>query len=201
MEENGLKQRLVGAIVLVALAVIFIPMFLGGGGQSGLTMLRTNIPPDTVGIPQDASMGLAQLPEGPAPMPPRAVPLAVEPAALEKPPAPPPAASPAGRPASSPVAGQAAAMPAPDKTPAGPDTPPKAWVVQLASFEREANARALRDRLLAKHHHAFVEPVQTSSGTIYRVRVGPEVRREAAERLRDALQRETRLKGLVVSHP
>jgi len=41
-----LKQRLVGAIVLVALAVIFIPMLLPGEGSLSDAIHGSNIPPE-----------------------------------------------------------------------------------------------------------------------------------------------------------
>lgn len=40
-----LKQRLVGAIVLISLGVIFIPMLLSGKGELSSPILKSNIPP------------------------------------------------------------------------------------------------------------------------------------------------------------
>ena len=42
--EQGLKERLVGAAVLVIMAVIFIPMLLGGSPESDEPITETNIP-------------------------------------------------------------------------------------------------------------------------------------------------------------
>src|SRR3990172_8539978 len=42
--EQRLKERLVGASVLVILAVIFIPMLLGGSPESDQLITETNIP-------------------------------------------------------------------------------------------------------------------------------------------------------------
>ncbi|MDH5370815.1 MAG: hypothetical protein OEW99_12370, partial [Gammaproteobacteria bacterium] len=44
MEESRLKQRLTGAIVLVALAVIFIPMLLSGGRDMEMPVFGSNVP-------------------------------------------------------------------------------------------------------------------------------------------------------------
>lgn len=60
--ESTLKQRLVGAIVLVALAVIFLPMLLDGSGQSGPRDVAIDIPEQ----PQPPRDRLAQ-PEASAP--------------------------------------------------------------------------------------------------------------------------------------
>lgn len=43
--DERLKHRLVGAAVLVSLAVIFLPMLLNNAGESGPTITSTNIPP------------------------------------------------------------------------------------------------------------------------------------------------------------
>jgi DedD protein len=42
--ESKLKQRLVGAVVLVALAIIFLPMLLDGSGRSGPRDVAIDIP-------------------------------------------------------------------------------------------------------------------------------------------------------------
>ena len=44
MEQGRLKQRLIGAIVLVALAVIFIPMLLSGGREMEMPVFGSNVP-------------------------------------------------------------------------------------------------------------------------------------------------------------
>ena len=44
MEEGRLKQRLVGAVVLIALAVIFIPMLLSGGRNMEMPVFGSNVP-------------------------------------------------------------------------------------------------------------------------------------------------------------
>ena len=45
MEQGRLKQRLVGAVVLIALAVIFIPMLLSGGREMEMPVFGSNVPP------------------------------------------------------------------------------------------------------------------------------------------------------------
>ncbi len=40
----GLKQRLIGAVVLIALAVIFLPMLLPGNGGSTMPLFGSNVP-------------------------------------------------------------------------------------------------------------------------------------------------------------
>lgn len=75
------------------------------------------------------------------------------------------------------------------------------FAVQVGAFRAEADALALRDRLRNGGFVAFSERVQAESGTLYRVRVGPEPDRAAAERLRDRVNERFRLNGMVVAHP
>jgi DedD protein len=64
------------------------------------------------------------------------------------------------------------------------------FVVQLAAFSDDKGANALANRLKRGGHPAFTEPVATSRGTLWRVRVGPYASREEADAARDKLKRE-----------
>ncbi|NOX07936.1 MAG: hypothetical protein GXP22_00330 [Gammaproteobacteria bacterium] len=75
-----------------------------------------------------------------------------------------------------------------------------AWVVQLASFKKKENAYTLRDRLRKKRYDAFVQRIKMDGGVVYRVRIGPELKRESAEKLLKRLMKETKLKGIVKKH-
>jgi len=44
--DSGLKKRLLGAVVLIALAVIFVPMLLPGHSNSGSQSVSVKIPPE-----------------------------------------------------------------------------------------------------------------------------------------------------------
>lgn len=74
------------------------------------------------------------------------------------------------------------------------------WVVQLASFKSKDNAYKLRDKLRKKKYDAFVQRVLIDKRTLYRVRVGPELKRESAEKILKRLQAETQLKGVIKKH-
>ncbi len=194
-----LKQRLVGAVVLVSLAVIIIPMLLPGEG--GYTR-----PQQGSTIPTEPDYRFAPLPE-PPPAPPvtQAPPVPVE--TLPEPEVVEPAA-------------KKAPPKATEKTDIQPDLPidaatPKesavskagdgqatAWVVQVGSFSSAKNAHALRDKLRKFGHATFVEAVKDKAGkSVYRVRVGPEVRRDLAEKLQQQLARDAKLKGIVLRYP
>ncbi len=74
-------------------------------------------------------------------------------------------------------------------------------MVQLGSFSRQSNAEQLNEKLQEAGHKSFVEPVRQSGQQVYRVRVGPEVRRSDAEKVRAAISDKFDLKGIVVSYP
>lgn len=75
------------------------------------------------------------------------------------------------------------------------------WLVQVGSFANEGNALSLRDRLRAAGFTAHVEAHPGDPGGDYKVRVGPELDRAAAEELRGRLREEFELNGILVDHP
>lgn len=187
--NEKLKQRLVGAVVLVSLAIIFIPMLLDGGERSSMPMFGSNIPakPDYAFEPLDIPL---------QPVPPVAEerPVLIDkPEPLPQPTPPEEKAQPKPAPA---VA--AAKKPAPAATVAEGEQ--SAWVVQVGSFSQSSNALALRDKLRGKGFTAFVEKVKAEGNTVYRVRIGPELKRQNAEKQLQRLQREMQLKGIVMGH-
>ncbi|MGM0595066.1 MAG: SPOR domain-containing protein [Pseudomonadota bacterium] len=182
-----MKQRLVGALVLVSLAVIFIPMLLDGGQEEPMPLFGSNIPdkPDYHFEPLEIPL------EPPAPVPERQAQLIEQP---EPPPAP---AEPAEAPAPIAPEPQAEAPPETSETEAQQRV---GWVVQVGSFSRSANAMGLRDKLRQQGFTAFVEKLRSGGSSVYRVRVGPELRREAAEAQREKIKSEMALEGLVMEH-
>ena len=65
-----------------------------------------------------------------------------------------------------------------------------AFVVQLAAFIDDKGANALAGKLKKSGYEAYTEPLTTSRGTLWRVRVGPFPTREAAVAVRDKLKNE-----------
>jgi len=74
-------------------------------------------------------------------------------------------------------------------TPAAP-VPHDGFAVQLAAFADDKGANALAGRLKKSGYTAYTEPLKTSKGTLWRVRVGPYPSREAALAARDKLKTE-----------
>jgi DedD protein len=118
--------------------------------------------------------------------------------ALEAGAAPKPAATPAPAPAATPASAPASA-PATSRPAAAADV---GFAVQLGALSSEADANALRDRARAAGFVAFHQRVNTDRGAVWRVRVGPEADRAAADRLRESVATKLGLKdAIVVSHP
>lgn len=192
MEKSQLRQRLVGALVLVALLAIIVPFFLGD---------QPDMPPEHIASipPAPEQIPGADMPidEGIADMPPvdEVTPNTVIDAVTPPPTAPAPAPE-KDTAAGTPVPPHA---PAPEKQPALKPAPgPATWVVQLGSFSSEQNAWALRDKLRNKGYHAFVERVSEGGKMVIRVRLGPELQRAKAEAVQQKLEKEMKIKGIVM---
>ena len=193
MDENRIKQRIIGAIVLVSLAVIFIPMILSGGREQTMPLFGSPIPPKPANI---ANIKVLEFENTPKPPEPRSVirtPVDQHSKAKDEPVEAPIEVS--GQPAEKPETKLEVKQPSKEAKPL------KAWAVQVGSFSKSSNALNLKDKLLKKGYRAFVERVITHNKTSYRVRVGPEVRRENAIKLQKQIEQKMNIKGLVVTHP
>ncbi|WP_455203164.1 SPOR domain-containing protein [Kaarinaea lacus] len=240
-----LKQRLVGAIVLISLAVIFLPMFLSEKGEFAEDEFQSNIPPEPVYEIKAPQVAVPlEVPDQTLQKPPLSEPIAqtfkskgtanvddkssdtkaqttkapaisneamqkdvVSPSkaqvAVPKPTAPEPKPNPAEK-AQEPS--QPATVAKTDKTPltSTKQAPPDdltGWVVQVGSFKKQSNAVALRDKLRKQGMSSFVMQVDGAKGTLYRVRVGPELNRSSAEQLQVKIKKKTKLEGVVMRYP
>ena len=120
-----------------------------------------------------------------------AAPVAAKPAAATTP-------APVAPASAKPVSATVPPTPAAAK-PAAPS--PTGHAVQLAAPANEKEALALRDKARAAGFVAFVQRVETPDGVRFRVRLGPENDRVAAEKLRDAAAQKLGLTGIIVRHP
>ncbi len=147
--DVALKQRLVGASVLVALGVILIPMLLEGP-RNGRDQAAIPIPDqpernfETRLLPVDPSESAAAEPEEPVPASGAREVVAVG-------------------------TGPAAASPEP---PAEAADAAERWVLQLGSFGNAANAARLIESLEQAGWDAYQEKVEVADHTLYRVRAG-----------------------------
>lgn len=201
VEHNKLKQRLVGAIVLVSLGVIFIPMLLTERGEDDPLFLSSNIPPKPERVAPPTSSKLIET-EIKVPELKRVVidvPTQEAPSEIDEKIVVAKADEPKLVEPEKPVV--KTEVPVEKGTTKDDAKYAKRWVVQVGSFGKESNALSLRDRLRKQGFTTFVEAVEGKKGTIYRVRLGPELTVVKAEKLRDKLLKETKLKGLVVQYP
>ena len=103
-------------------------------------------------------------------------------------PAPAPVAVPAAVPPAVDLAAKPASAVAPKDTGKAPSG--ESFSVQLAAFADDKGANALANKLKRAAYPAYTEPLTTSKGTLWRVRVGPYPTREAAVEIRDKLKGE-----------
>jgi DedD protein len=76
--------------------------------------------------------------------------------------------------------------------------PIESWAVQVASFSEHANAEKFRDRLRSDGYAAFLAETKRGTGRSTRVAVGPLIERDAAGRLRDELATRYDAQAIVV---
>ncbi len=199
--HQRLKERLVGAAVLVVIAVIFIPMLLTGPIDSG-SITKTNIPERPT---EKFNSKLIPLTDS------------LKPATkVEK--------SDAASAANIEINGAGETSVGSksntfDKTETNSDdlvadkklgqektvkdkqVGLTAWVVQLGSFSSKVNADKLNLNLRKSGFPAFVEPITQKGKTSYRVRVGPEILRADADTLLKKIKTKMKLEGIVLNYP
>lgn len=142
--------------------------------------------PDSANPP--ASAAAANGPAAEAPAPARERPEETAPAAKAREPAPAPSAAPKS--AHTETVKPAAAPAHPPVSVAKTAPIHEGFAVQLAAFADDKGANSLAGRLKKAGYTAYTEPLRTSKGTLWRVRVGPYRSREAAVAARDRLKTE-----------
>lgn len=68
------------------------------------------------------------------------------------------------------------------------------WVVQIASFKSKDNAIRLVDKLKQANYDAY----SITTNSLYKVFVGPELKRETSEKIRNDIKSQFNLSGIVV---
>lgn len=179
--ESGLKQRLVGAAVLVALAVIFLPMLVKGpmpdSGVSDVPLKMPDAPPGDyqtrdlpLVVPDAATAAGGAVGMASAPRQDGALPI-VDTAS----------AAPAAADAPAPADDAAIMLPA---ATAGGD-----YAVDFGAYDSSANAETVIARLRGASLPAYRETAEVDGRQAWRVRVGPYATRARAEIARVAASR------------
>lgn len=195
---SALKNRLVGTIIIVALAVIFLPDFLDGKKQTNKEPfvsipvsppVKPIVEPDP--FPSERVANAAQKP----------VVVTDEVALDDKP--------------KEMQANEETSLPKPVEAKvenvdalasqtivSAPDTAnvdDAGWVIQLGSFRHEKNVETLLNTLEKAGYRAFSRKIQTNSGPLTKVFVGPDLSKQKLVSALPHLRELTELKGKVTT--
>lgn len=160
--EKTLKQRLVGAVVLVALGVILVPAFLDGTGYKSRHDRNIEIPEKPL-LPK-----LEEVKTKPEVI---ASPLDIRKKKVEK------------------------------KKEETPPKPIQSWTLQVGTFAQKENALSFRDELRKEGYLAYLASNETDGNKSYRVRIGPELKKEQLEKVKKKLMAEKKINGFITSYP
>ncbi len=205
MMERALKERIIGAVVLVIFVVLVVPIFLDGPPDDAEIVSQSVLLP---GQEEQKTQTVVLDRDRTEPVPAAAQPTPMAQTREETEPAKPAEEPPA------PVVEQREEAPAPVREPveeparqperAAPETAAASttgmWAVQLGSFSNKENAERLASNLRKQGYAAFISEVSTNSGQMHRVRIGPQKDRPSAEQMAARLDKVGH-KGKVVPHP
>ncbi len=176
--DSTLKYRIVGAAVLLSLAVIFIPMILDGSGQNSVTKIDMEIPPEPkivfsdeiqqsdlapkVNHDKNADSEVAKVTQ------------------------------------IDPVNNVVPEVTVSNKT--GSEL--MSWVVQVGAFGEREKATSMQKQLVEAGYDAIVEVGSNQGKEYFRVKVGPLISQDVATQTRDKLRKELKLEtAFVTRHP
>jgi DedD protein len=199
--NSALQNRLVGTVIIVALAVIFLPDLLDGKKQTKQD-IQVSIPkvPEVLSMQQPSEVDMEALNQQAQ----ITASIELETAVDDEPSTELESSRPTMRipttnnasselnmqpqnPNAS-LANQTQILIADPQDSAG-------WVVQLGSFRHQKNVRELIDILEKAGYRTFSRPVQTPSGELTKVFVGPEIEQEKLKMALPHLNEITKLKG------
>ena len=199
--NSALQNRLVGTVIIVALAVIFLPDLLDGKKQTKQD-IQVSIPkvPEVLSMQQPSEVDIEALnqqaqitasieletavddepsAELESSRPTMSIPTTNNPSSKLN-------MQPQNQNAS--LANQTQILITDPQDSAG-------WVVQLGSFRHQKNVRELMNVLEKAGYRTFSRPVQTPSGELTKVFVGPEIEQEKLKMALPHLNEITKLKG------
>ena len=209
------RRRLIGAIALVTVVAVFLPMILDHEQKSVNQDISIQIPSQNAGVftskivqsvaankagspatePAPAAAPVETQKVAPTAQPVRAAAKSPEPAIVKTP-------EPEAKPkVKAPVVVDSEALPTPPpaveaKTEAKSKPKPAktaatdstGYVVQIAALADPGKAKLLSEQIVAAGVKGYTEVVPTSNGDVTRVRAGPFSSRESAEKARDRLK-------------
>ncbi|AQT59763.1 SPOR domain-containing protein [Cellvibrio sp. PSBB023] len=194
--RESVKHRLIGAAVLTAVAVLFLPSFFKDRqqyqvdtgshipGRPSITAVDFNEPEQPEGIepaPAPETMFVPADSEDIAPADDKN--LDDEKAVVASTPS-----------SSAVVVTSSSAM----STASNDSMLPEGWVIQVASLSAQEGANKLRDQLQAEGHRAYVRVVPLANNTIYRVFIGPKQSKAEAMSVKTQLDSRLKVNSLVL---
>ena len=191
--DRRLKERIIGAIVLVVFAVLVVPIFLDGPANNNEIITEpVSLPGQNDQTRKSQTIVLERDRTEPVPAnnggakSKAAIPEAARTQQLAE-----------NKAASAP--GKSQAKPA-DTKPLAEKSPTGMWAVQLGSFSNQDNAKRLAAELRKQGFPAFLSQHNTGSEKLHRVRIGPQKSRDSAEAIAAKLTSAGH-KGQVVTYP
>lgn len=182
---EDLKKRLIGAAVLVSLAVIFIPMLLEENTVIDSSIHSTNIPEIQSNILKKPALSEKDIEQrkkdfefGTTITP--AADTEVKTVEISKP-----------------DSGEAEVKNGSLATRVGLTS----WMIQVGSFSSQDNAGKVVEQLRQAGYDTHLETAQVQSKTVYRVRVGPEIDRKRADEAAQKIAKKFFLTPKVIRYP
>ena len=188
--DRALKERVIGAIVLVVVAVLIVPVFLDGSANDAEIVSEVVTLPgqnDQQRMTQTVVLNRDRAEPVPTSEPVLATAKLKPEAAAGKPVA-------AAKEAVTPPVSAATERPVAIESSSG------MWAVQLGSFQNQENAERLAADLRKQGFAAFLSQLDKGSSALHRVRIGPQKDRDGAESVAAKLSKSGH-SGQVVPHP
>lgn len=184
--DDGLKQRLVGAVVLVAVGVIFIPTLLNDDGRREVDV-TTQVPPEPVVMPRPLNISdPVPVDNVPAPKSPEENYNQIVDTQAE---------------ANTPAAPERAATAAGESQPPSElddEGIPRAWSIQVSSFALEKNAVEFEQKLKDAGYTAYTRNSTVDGKAVFRIFVGPKINRETALKTKDDIDKAFKTNAMLV---
>lgn len=208
--DDGLKQRLVGAVVLVAIAVLFLPSLFDRDSRRTVD-LNSQIPPGPPVVTELLEVADPEQPDGVPAAKPLAENYPHEAAAVAE-----SSSSEEGQtttdssvaaaesetPAGMKPTAQAGTSTTPEDGSAAPELNAEGvadgWSVQVASFQSSERAESMRQRLQSEGYKSYIREATSSGSTVHRVFVGPKLNKAAAQAEKRSIDEQFDTRALIV---
>lgn len=73
------------------------------------------------------------------------------------------------------------------------------WFIQVGIFGEKVNALTLRNKMRRQGFPTIITSVASDNGTLYRVRIGPELSKQRVEQMKEKVDRLNNIKGIITS--